>query len=79
MVILALFGAHVVYHIQHYAEQRGRGRGQTYAGQAGVRLYAHNIGHGQAHDERLYKSLRHYPHGVVMAVEVADHAEQHCG
>ena len=27
VVILALFGAHVVYHIQHYAEQRSRGRG----------------------------------------------------
>ena len=63
--------------IQHDAHSGRGGRGQTDHGQAGVRLDAHDVSHGQADQEGLHKALHHDPDGLVVAVEVAHHAEQH--
>ena len=47
--------------------------------QAGVGLDAHDVGQGQADQQGLDDALDHDPEGVIGAVEIADHAEQHGG
>ena len=52
-------------------------RGKADHGQAGVGAAAHEIGHRQADAEGLYKALGHDPDRLVVAIEIADHAEEH--
>ena len=52
------------------------GCGQTDHRQAGIGLDAHNIRHGKTYQQSLHKSLCHDPENLVVAIEVAHHAEQ---
>ena len=62
--------------VQDYAGQRGHRRGKANLRQARVRLDAHHIRKRQADEQRLDETLCHDPERLVVAVEVAEHAEE---
>ena len=63
-------------YIEQNAHYGGGGCGQTDHSQAGIRLDAHNICHGKAHQQSLHQPLYHDPERFVVTVEVTHHAEQ---
>ena len=66
-------------YIEQNAHYGGGGCGQTDHSQAGIRLDAHNICHGKAHQQSLHQPLYHDPERFVVTVEVTHHAEQDGG
>ena len=66
-------------YIQHNAHCRGNRGGKTDLCQAGVWLDTHKVSQRQSDKQCLREPLDHNPERQVIAVEIADHAEQNSG
>lgn len=74
-----MFQIQIKSNIQYDSDKRGNRGSETDHGQAGIWLDTHYVCKRQADQKRLDESLHHNPESLVVAVEVADHAEKDGG